>query len=87
MFRIYQRIMEEQRKICGECQVTKKKKNKREKNKNRKREDRKRKREETQRAAKRCEEHQEALKREKRRKEPGNDAGNIEETQKKSEES
>lgn len=31
LFRIYQRIMEEKRKICGECQVTKKKKRTREK--------------------------------------------------------
>lgn len=31
MFGIYPRIMEEQRKICGECQVSKKKKRTREK--------------------------------------------------------
>jgi hypothetical protein len=31
LFRIYQRIMGEQRKICVECQVTKKKKRTREK--------------------------------------------------------
>lgn len=38
MFRIYQRIMEEQRKICGECQVTKRRKREQEKKVNKEQE-------------------------------------------------
>ena len=42
LFRIYQRIMGEQRKICGECQVTKRRKREEERKKvNNKEEERK----------------------------------------------